>query len=46
MPDVGEKMASMAIFPRTMTVPEFSDFVTSERNRWEKALRDVGAQPQ
>ena len=46
MPDVVEKMASLAIFPRSMTVAEFSDFVSSERSRWEKALRDVGAQPQ
>lgn len=45
MPDVVEKMAGMAIFPRNMTVPEFTDYLANERNRWEKALRDVGAKP-
>lgn len=46
MPEVVEKMAVMAIYPRSMTVAEFGDFVGSERARWEKGLRDVGAQPQ
>lgn len=46
MPDVVEKMVAMGIFPRPMSVPEFTDYITNERNRWEKALRDVGAKPQ
>ncbi len=46
MPDVVEKMAGMAIFPRPLSVPQFAEFVASERSRWEKGLRDVGAQPQ
>lgn len=46
MPDVMEKMAVLAIFPRPMSVAEFGDFVASERTRWEKGLREVGAQPQ
>ena len=45
LPDVVSTMETMALFPRATSTPAFATFVTKERSRWEKALRDVGAQP-
>ena len=44
-PEVMEKMNVMAVYPRNMSVPEMTAYLASERNRWEKALKDVGAKP-
>lgn len=45
MPDVIERLEQLNIFPRSMTPAAFGTILAKERVRWEKALRDVGAQP-
>lgn len=43
MPDVVAKLQSLAVYPRAMTPTEFGAYWSSERMRWEKVLRDIGA---
>jgi len=44
-PDVVERLEGLGIYPRPMSTAQFATFWEQERQRWEKALRDVGAQP-
>jgi tripartite-type tricarboxylate transporter receptor subunit TctC len=45
MPDVVARFESVGVYPKRMTPAQFGTFWSDERTRWEKALRDVGAQP-
>jgi tripartite-type tricarboxylate transporter receptor subunit TctC len=45
MPDVVERLDSLGVYPRTMSPAQFGEYWAEERTRWEKVLKDVGAQP-
>ena len=45
MPDVVERLDTLGVYPRAMTIAQFGDYWAEERTRWEKVLKDVGAQP-
>ena len=45
MPEVIAAMEPLAMFAKPTSVAGFAAFLSKERSRWEKALRDVGAQP-
>jgi tripartite-type tricarboxylate transporter receptor subunit TctC len=44
-PDVIERLDGFGVYPRPMSTAQFASFWGQERQRWEKALDDVGAQP-
>ncbi len=44
-PDIAQRFASLGVYVRPMTIPQFAMFWQQERQRWEKALRDMGARP-
>ncbi|MBL0421932.1 tripartite tricarboxylate transporter substrate binding protein [Ramlibacter sp. AW1] len=44
-PDVVERLDGFGVYPRPMSSAQFATFWNQERQRWEKALKDVGAQP-
>ena len=44
-PDIMEKLDGFGVYPRPMSSAQFASFWEQERQRWEKALKDVGAQP-
>lgn len=45
MPDVISRFDTFGVYPKTMTPAQFGSYWAAERTRWEKVLRDVGAQP-
>ncbi|HSV84515.1 MAG TPA: tripartite tricarboxylate transporter substrate binding protein [Ramlibacter sp.] len=44
-PDVIDRLDGFGVYPRPMSSAQFATFWDQERQRWEKALKDVGAQP-
>lgn len=44
-PEVAERFGGLGVYPRSMDPAQFGSFWAQEVQRWEKALRDVGAQP-
>lgn len=44
-PDIVERLDGFGVYPRPMSSAQFATFWDQERQRWEKALKDVGAQP-
>lgn len=44
-PDVVARLQSLGVYPLSMSPAQFGTYWAAERQRWEKALRDVGAQP-
>ncbi|HSW16586.1 MAG TPA: tripartite tricarboxylate transporter substrate binding protein [Ramlibacter sp.] len=45
LPDVIERLDGFGVFPRPMSTAQFAAFWDQERQRWEQALKDVGAKP-
>ena len=45
MPDVVERLDALGVYPKTMTPAQFGEYWSGERARWEKVLKDAGAQP-
>jgi tripartite-type tricarboxylate transporter receptor subunit TctC len=45
MPDVIERLDTLGVYAKTMTPAQFGTYWSDERTRWEKVLKDVGAQP-
>jgi tripartite-type tricarboxylate transporter receptor subunit TctC len=47
MPEVVERFDTLGVYPaaKPMSPAQFNTFWDQERQRWEKALKDVGAQP-
>ncbi|MGD9943292.1 MAG: Bug family tripartite tricarboxylate transporter substrate binding protein [Burkholderiaceae bacterium] len=45
IPDVVARLDTLGLVPAPMTPPQFGQFWNSERMRWEKVLKDVGAAP-
>jgi len=43
--DVIDKLDTLGVYPKTMSVEAFGTYWRDERMRWEKVLRDVNAQP-
>ena len=43
--DVIDKLDTLGVYPKPMSVDEFGNYWRAERTRWEKVLRDVNAQP-
>jgi tripartite-type tricarboxylate transporter receptor subunit TctC len=43
-PDVIERLDSLGVYPKTMSPTQFGTYWREELVRWEKVLRDVGAQ--
>ncbi len=44
-PDIIERLDGFGLYPRAMSSAQFATFLEQERQRWEKALKDIGAQP-
>lgn len=45
MPEVVERFEGLGVYPKALNVAQFNTFWQQETVRWEKALKDVGAQP-
>jgi len=45
MPDIVERFDTLGVYVKTMTPAQFGDYWSGERTKWEKVLKDVGAQP-
>jgi len=45
MPDIVERLETLGVYVKTMTPAQFAAYWASERTKWEKVLKDVGAQP-
>ena len=45
MPDIVERFDTLGVYVRTMTPAQFGAYWADERIKWEKVLKDVGAQP-
>lgn len=44
MPDIVARFEALGVYPRPMTPQQFGQYWADERSRWEKVLRDVGAE--
>jgi tripartite-type tricarboxylate transporter receptor subunit TctC len=45
MPDIVERFDTLGVYVKTMTPTQFGTYWADERTKWEKVLKDVGAQP-
>ena len=45
MPDIVERLDTQGVYAKTMTPAQFGTYWATERTKWEKVLKDVGAQP-
>ena len=45
MPDVVERLDTLGVYAKTMAPAQFGTYWIDERAKWEKVLKDVGAQP-
>jgi tripartite-type tricarboxylate transporter receptor subunit TctC len=45
MPEVIERLDAMGVYARAMAPAQFGAYWSDERTKWEKVLKDVGAQP-
>ena len=45
IPDVVERLDTLGVYVKTMTPAQFGTYWSDERTKWEKVLKDVGAQP-
>ena len=45
MPDVVERLDTLGVYVKTMSPSQFGSYWVDERTKWEKVLKDVGAQP-
>ena len=45
MPDIVERFDTLGVYVRVMTPAQFGTYWADERTKWEKVLKDVGAQP-
>ena len=46
IPEIVARFAELGIYPRSGSVQQAADFLTSERALWGKAIKDLGIQPQ
>jgi len=45
MPEIVERLDTLGVYVKTMTPAQFGTYWAAERTKWEKVLKDVGAQP-
>ncbi len=45
MPDIVERLDALGVYVKPMTPTQFAAYWADERTKWEKVLKDVGAQP-
>ena len=45
MPDIVERLDTLGVYVKTMPPAQFGSYWSDERTKWEKVLKDVGAQP-
>lgn len=44
-PDIIERLETLGVYVKAMPPAQFGSYLADERTRWEKVLKDVGAQP-
>ena len=43
--DIVERLDTFGVYPRPLSVAQFGEFWSQERQRWEQVLRDLNAEP-